>query len=325
MLNKIKFWLDCSRWYALPMSFFSWLVVFVYGLEEDGNYLYGVLALIGICFAHLATNLFDDYMDYQTLQQYIDEHNIVSLPNTQRGKCRYLLNRSVTLQDVLKVVSVFCLIAFLIGLFLFFNLGKGILLFMGLGAIIVLSYSFLSRIRLSEVAVALAYGPILFGGTFYAMTGRISPEVFVLSIPTMIFTVNLLYTDTFLDKDIDKNEGKKTLVNLFKSDKEALLFQKNIIIGGYLSVFLVGIFDIADWEIFITFLTIPLAIHLYESLKMYMEDSSSVPEKKWYDFPFEDWKDIRDNRSETFMFRMYQARNLMMYFSILLAISIYFD
>ena len=98
MIKTIKFWLDCSRWYALPMSVFSWFVIFMYGLEEDGNFLYGILALIGICFAHLATNLFDDYNDYQKLQQYVNEHNIVSLPNTQRGKCRYLLNNSVNLK-----------------------------------------------------------------------------------------------------------------------------------------------------------------------------------------------------------------------------------
>lgn len=325
MIKTIKFWLDCSRWYALPMSVFSWLVIFMYGLEEDGNFLYGILALIGICFAHLATNLFDDYNDYQKLQQYVNEHNIVSLPNTQRGKCRYLLNNSVNLKDVLKVVGIFCLIALLIGIFLFVSVGKGILLFMGLGAIIVLTYSFLSNIRLSEFAVALAHGPILYGGTFYAMTGRIVPEVSVLAIPTMIFTVNLLYTDTFLDKEIDKKEGKKTLVNFFKSDNDALMFQKYLMLFGYLSVFLVGIFDIADWEIFITYLTIPLAIDLFESLNLYSENILSVPNKKWYHFPFEDWDDIKTNRSEPFMFRMYQARNLMIYFSILLAISIYFD
>ena len=141
----------------------------------------------------------------------------------------------------------------------------------------------------------------------------------------MIFTVNLLYTDTFLDKEIDKKEGKKTLVNFFNSDNDALMFQKYLMFFGYLSVFLVGIFDIADWEIFITYLTIPLAIDLFESLNLYSENILSVPNKKWYHFPFEDWDDIKTNRSEPFMFRMYQARNLMLYFSILLAISIYFD
>ena len=76
---------------------------------------------------------------------------------------------------------------------------------------------------------------------------------------------------------------------------------------------------------FITYLTIPLAIDLFESLNLYSENILSVPNKKWYHFPFEDWDDIKTNRSEPFMFRMYQARNLMIYFSILLAISIYFD
>lgn len=321
----LKFWLECSRWYALPMSFFSWLVVFVYGLNKDGNALYGLLALIGICFAHLATNLFDDYIDFHNLKHIKDENNLITLPNTQRGKCRYLLDGSVKLSDVLKVVMVYSLIALLIGIFFYFSVGKLVLLFMGLAACVVLLYPFMSNIRLSEVGVALCYGPLLFGGTYYVMTGNITTESFILSLPTMIFTVNLIYTDTFMDREIDKKEEKKTLCNLFVSPYSALKFQKILLILGYLSVFLLGIFDIADWEMFFTYITIPLAVNLIASLNLYIVSPEKIPDKQWYHFPFEDWNDIKENRSEVFMFRMYQARNLMIYFSIILAITLYFD
>ncbi|MCM1266143.1 MAG: prenyltransferase, partial [Candidatus Gastranaerophilales bacterium] len=279
----------------------------------------------GICLAHLATNLFDDYIDYHKLKHVTDENDMITLPNTQRGKCRYLLEGSVTLSDVLKVVITYSLMALFIGLFFCFAVGKIVLLFMGLGAVIVLLYPFMSNIRLSELGVALCYGPLLFGGTYYVMTGNLGVEPFILSIPTMIFTVNLLFTDTFMDREIDKNEGKKTLCGAFKSPHSALKFQKWLLILGYLSVFLVGIFDIADWEIFLTFITIPLAVDLIKSLNLYIDNNEDLPEKKWFHFPFEDWDDIKENRSVIFMFRMYQARNLMIYFAILLAISVYFD
>jgi len=324
MIRNIKFWLECSRWYMLPMTFFSWLVVFVFGLNNNGNFINGIIALIGVCFAHLAANLMDDYFDYRKLTKNTDENNQITLPNTQRGKCRYLLNNLVSLTDVLKVSALYCAIAAFAGIYLYFSTGAGILLFMSAGALIVILYSFLSNIRLSEFAVALAYGPLLFGGTFYAMSGHFSAESIILCIPTMIFTVNMLYTDTFLDRNLDINEGKKTIANLFKTGECALNFQKRLLIAGYLSVFVIGIFDIADWEIFLTYLTIPLALDLIQSLELYNDNPSSAPERKFFHFPFEAWDDIKENRSTPFMFRMYQARNLMMYFSLLLAVCIYF-
>lgn len=322
-MNKIRFWLECSRWYALPMSFFSWLVIFSYSYQKDGNVLFGIFALIGICFAHLATNLFDDFCDYHFLQKKTDPNNNMILPNTQRGKCRYILEKKVKLKDVLGVVGLYCMLALLIGIFFYFAVGSGVIYFVGVGAIIVLLYSILSNIRLSELAVGTAFGPLLFGGVYYVMTGKISPEPFILSVPSMIFTINLIYTDTFMDKDIDKAEGKRTLVNYFSTEDKALTFQKILITTGYLSVILIPVFDISDWEIFLVFLTVPLAIDLITSLKKYSENNLSVPGKKWYHFPFEAWSDIKENRSEVFMFRMYQARNLMIYCSIIITAALW--
>ncbi|MCR5265402.1 MAG: prenyltransferase [Cyanobacteria bacterium RUI128] len=325
MFSKIRFWLECSRWYALPMTIFSWLIVFCYGMKNNGNLWYGIIALFGICFAHLATNLFDDFCDYHKLDKITDPNNNIILPNTQRGKCRYITEDKVKLSEVLTVVSLYSFLALLIGLFFYFIWGKDILIFAGIGALIIFGYSFCSYIRLSELAVGLAFGPLLFTGTYYAMTGEMSLDALILSLPSMFFTVNLIYTDTFLDKEIDKQENKKTLVNSFSSDDKALDFQKTLIFWGYFSVLFLPVLDIADWEIFAVLLTVPLAIDLFKSLKIYSNDTSATPEKKWYHFPFEAWEDIKNNRSETFMFRMYQARNLMIYNSIIIATAIWLN
>ena len=67
MLKKIIFWLENSRWYALPMTVLTWLTAFLYGIKQDGNVLYGIIALIGLIFAHLGANLFDDYYEKEVL------------------------------------------------------------------------------------------------------------------------------------------------------------------------------------------------------------------------------------------------------------------
>ena len=48
--DRIWFWLENSRIFTVPMSIFSWAVVFIFAMTKGGNCFYGFLALIGICF-----------------------------------------------------------------------------------------------------------------------------------------------------------------------------------------------------------------------------------------------------------------------------------
>lgn len=58
------------------MTLLSWLVIFVYSLKFNGNVINGLAALVGIACAHLATNLFDDYMDYKKLSDNSQNANV---------------------------------------------------------------------------------------------------------------------------------------------------------------------------------------------------------------------------------------------------------
>jgi len=302
------------------MSFFSWIIVFAYSLKSGGNPYYGLLALIGIMFAHLATNLFDDICDYKKLSKVYNGK--IELPNTQRGKCAYFINGLLTTKQALLLFMSYCIISLLIGLFFVFKIGVFTLILAGIGALIVLLYSFLSYHSMSEIAVGAAFGPLLFEGVYYVMTGNISIAPVILSLPSMFFTINLLFTDTFMDKDIDKNEGKLTLVNKLGAGKKALAFQKLIVTFGYLSTLLLPALNICGIKVLSVFLTLPLAVDLAKSLELYLETPDKLPQKRWYHFPFEAWEDIKQNRSVIFMFRMYQARNLMMYVSVILTVSV---
>ena len=317
MLGKISAILECSRVFSLPMTVMSWLVIFTYSAMYSGNILNGILALIGVCFAHLVTNILDDYFDYKNLIKQVGFNKREYLKNTQKTKCRYLIMGRISVQELLTIAGVYALIAISTGVYLFFKCGIGVVYFALAGAIITISYSFLSKIKLSEIAVAAAYGPALFGGVYYVMAKTYSKEVFLLSIPTMLVTVILLYIHTIMDYEFDKHEGKKTLANSFKTPTASLVILKWLTILAYASLPLLCIFDILDWQVFLVYLTIPLAVDLYKSMKEFAADPASIPPHKWYHFPMENLMG-----APSFMIRIYQSRNLMIYFSIIFSLAI---
>lgn len=316
MKEKILFWLNCSRLFSLPMTIMSWLVVFIFALSDGGNVWFGLLALIGVCLVHLATNLFDDYVDYKALIKKSG-----SLDNGQKSKCRYITDGTVTLNDTLRVVILYLGFAGAIGLFLMYFTGWQVLIFAAVGALAALTYPKCTYHCLGEFAVLVTYGPALFGGIYFVMTKSFSVEILCLSIATALMTLGLLYTHTLMDYDFDVKENKKTLCLVLKSKEKALHVLFGIYCLAYLTVALLVIFDVADPSIFITYLTIPMALELYYSLKLYNEDKNTLPERHWWNFPMENQAMIKEQGTESFMFRLYQARNLMVYFSLLLCVS----
>ena len=149
------------------------------------------------------------------------------------------------------------------------------------------------------------------------MTKTYSWEVFVLSIPTMLITVILLYIHTVMDFEFDINEGHNTIANAFDSPLDALVVLKWLIILAYLSPIILCILDIADWQVLLCWLTIPLAVDLYKSMVDYTVNSDSIPEYKWFHFPMEDM-----HGAPSFMIRMYQSRNLTIYYTVLFVIGL---
>lgn len=322
---RIKFStiLEISRIYSLPMTIMSWLVIFVYGIKCSGNVLYGILALLGISFAHLSTNILDDYFDYKLLIKQLDYNPAEYLKNTQQTKCRYLVSGKVGEKDVLLLSGIYIILAGIIGLLLFIKCGVGVIYFASAGFILMIGYSFLSRIKLSELAVAIAYGPAMFGGVFYVMTKTYSPDAYILSVPSTIITVILLYIHTVMDYDFDLKEGKNTIANSFDSQLDSLIVLKLLLIAAYVSPIFLCIFDILDWQVFGVYITIPLAIDLYKSLEDFSLNPKSVPVHKWYHFPMENMKAIKQMNAESFMIRIYQARNIMIYFSTMLIAAVF--
>lgn len=252
-----------SRWYSSDMTVFSCLVCFLYALSEYGNALNGLIAFVGILFAHMATNLYDDYDDYKKLCS--DPRFCEFAPKV---KCAYLKSGLADTKDLLFVIVLFCLIASVCGLYLLLQSGIQVLFLSIIGAIIVLSYPKFSRIGMSEVLVGIAFGPLLFEGMYFVMTKSFSLEVLLLSFAIVMFTIGVMYNHTILDFEGDRISAKRTVVQRLGSKEKAM---KGFILIYSLGYIFMTIFSIYSENLFclISLLTIPFVILLYKALKSY--------------------------------------------------------
>lgn len=316
-MSWFKFWWNCSRAFALPVTVMSWLVVFIYTFDK-GNILYGIIALIGIIFAHLATNILDDYNDYKILCK--DEKYLKS---AQICKCKFITDGLISHKGMLKAGLVCCLIAVLTGALLTFLTGCGVVIIAIIAGIFVLFYSKFTMIGLGEFAVGMTYGPLLFEGVYYVMTGQFSKEVLFLSVAVCMFVIAFLYTHTLLDYDGDLCSHKKTLACSFKDKNNSLKILIMFYIAGYLAVTLFALMS-HMYLLFVSYITIPLVVLLYKTMKVYIEDKTLVPQIHWWNYPLGNWEHIEQEGTQSFYLRLYLARNINTWFTLILCLSFLF-
>ena len=252
-----------SRWYSSDMTIFSCLVCFLFALHSQGNILNGLVAFVGILFAHMATNLYDDYDDYKELIK--DARFEEFSPSV---KCSYLRDGTSTMQDLLFVISGYCVIALLVGLFLVFRAGLPVVFLALIGGIIVLSYPKLSRAGLSEVGVGIAFGPLLFEGMYFVMTKNFSLDVFILGLAIVMFIIGVMYVHTILDFESDRVASKKTLVQRIGSKEKAMVGFKILYSLGYVFMLLFALM-VENYLCLLSLCTISFVVSLYKALLDY--------------------------------------------------------
>ena len=316
IIDTVKFWINNARPYSVPMTFLSWLVIFCYSAKQGGNILCGIIALIGISLIHLATNLSDDYFDYKRLS--CDEE---FLNNSKEIKCRYLRNGQATINDLRNVIILMLFIAAICGGILFFLSGWYVILFALAVLPIALLYSQLSSRGFGDVAVILAYGPLMFEGVFYVMTKNLSLDVLILSFACAMFVNTVLYAHMLMDFDEDICSSKRTLCTLLKTKKKALKFMSVFYITGYFLIICLSI-KTGNYFYLLTFFTIPLVFELFELLKLYNEDKNVLPHAQPWHYPLENWEQVKQTPNASFFLRFMFTRNISTWFMLLICFSL---
>lgn len=313
---KTIFWLKAARLYSVPMTFLSWLVIFVFALKHGGSVLAGLISLVGISLVHLATNLIDDYIDYKDLQK--DDKFITA---GRDCKCAYIRSGEATTKDLRNVILIFLSIAAICGGILFFISGFAVFWLAIIALVIAMAYPHLSSRGLGEIEVIIAYGPLMFEGVYYVMTKSFSHDVFILSMICVMFVNNVLYAHMLMDFDGDKNANKTTLCTKIGSKEKAL----NLILYFYgFSYILLGfyIYKTSNYLYLLNYITIPLVIDLYNMLKEYNQNPMSLPKVHFWHQPLENWNNVKTTPNAPFYLRFFFARNISTIFMLLTCFAI---
>lgn len=316
MKNLVSFWFKTTRAYSLPMSIMSWSVPFVFGITDKGNILYGIIALIGIIFAHLGVNMFDDFVDFLIAKKNANAEGEIVL---QKGKCAYLLNKELTFKQLALVICVLFTLAVLCGLYLTVKTGFTVVIITAIAGVIGLLYPLLSFVALGEIAVGVIFAPLLYTGVYYVMTGGFSLELFPVAISTGILTIGLLHAHMFLDIDYDKPNNKRTLCLLAGSKENAVRNQLYIMALGYINIIAFVLMQKIANIYLITLLSLPTAVMLYKIMRAGIINPDEKIHTNIFFGILENMQEYKENRN--FMITFMTARNVMVEFTILVCLA----
>ena len=195
---------------------------FVQAYKTTGRWQFGLfLVILTACFfLHLAANLANDYYDY--VGGVDGEGTIGGSRGLQKGLIT-LRQYRVTLSALFGGTVLLALAGVLYtGLW-------GIWLIIGFA--LFSSYCYVAPpIRygyraLGEVFVFLSMGLCMTAGSYYTLTGLVSPAMVALSVPVGLMVAGILYFQSMPEIYTDAASGKRTLANLLGPERARVLYR----------------------------------------------------------------------------------------------------
>ena len=251
--TKIIKWLAITR---LPFTSASLLPIFVVAsyFSYSGDNLINIPSLIlcslGILFAHIGTNMYNDFFDNL---DGTDEENSEYFQQLSGGS-RAIELGLITLEKTKNYALIFILVSLIMGIFILLNTSIfnviGILIISTIGLFLGYFYTapplrLVSRKGLGELSIFLAFGPLLTLGTGFAiLNGDMSFEYItnciLLGLPIGLLTTNILLINQFPDMDSDAKTNKNHLVVVFGKKKSRSIYA-TILLATFLSSLVISI------------------------------------------------------------------------------------
>jgi 1,4-dihydroxy-2-naphthoate polyprenyltransferase len=232
-LNFFEKWAVITRACVFSMTLTSALVGVLLALN-DGHFAWtpALLATLGLVLAHAANNVLNDLMDHKSGVDTPDYYRAQYSPHP-------ILAGWTTARGLLVSFLIFSLADLAILAYFVMTVGWGAAVFAGLGFFISLFYVggkfSLKFLGLGEAAVLLVWGPLMVGGTYFVLAGRVPLAVLLASLPYA-----LLVTTVILGKHVDKYEKDKEkkikTLPVLLGQKPALTLAKIMIVGFYVLV-----------------------------------------------------------------------------------------
>lgn len=333
MKATVKQWILNAREGATHQSTIPSILAAVVAAGTPGfNFWMALLGILGVKCAHLAMNLIDDLHDYHA-DMLGDRLGVVRQGfKAYTAKYPYLMDGSATEADLRRAIAVFGGIAVACGCAIFalrgfsggFQPGGGFLM---LGCVLLAAFLgwFYSAppIRFcywgaGEAVVGIIFGPLLMIGMSLACTGRIVPQIALLSIPVGLLVMNILYTHSVIDETGDKASGKTTLAGLMKTNGAKMAVAALLNILPYVTVLVAVATGMLHPAYLAVFLSLPLSVWLLKSLQAFTR-GEELPVHKWLG-PMGNWEAIKAAGLSWYLSRWFTARNLLTFFCLIILV-----
>ncbi len=337
-MGTIRQWIQNARPVSLAQSLLPAVLAVILAVSYPGfNLLMGVLAVVGVVFAHFAMNLADDYFDYRVDMLGARDRVIRKGFRAMTHKYPYLTDGSETPRSLMGAILCMLGLAAVLGLviFLYRMHGNGfatpdgawwIVVIAGVTGILGIFYSApplkLGYRGLGELVIGVIFGPLLMMGVFYSAAGCLSYEVIFLSIPVGLLVTNILYTHSFIDMAGDEASNKMTFARLLPGRRSRLACVWLINLLPFAIVVAGAVLGYIEPVYLAVILVIPRAIWLCRSLVDFADGKTGVPE-----IPplilgnMKNWQKYRESGTDWFMMRWLAARNTLAAFCEVLVIA----
>lgn len=235
-----------------------------------------LLSAMGLVLIHFGTSSLNDYFDFLS-----GTDNINRTPTPFSGGSRVIQEGSLSPKSLLLGGSLFIAIGSIIGVYLAFLKGLPVLALGVVGVFLAVGYIHpkinLSKKGLGELAVAIAFGPIMLCGVYYVQAQSVDWEIILIGCVMGLLAGSVLWLNEIPDYEADKVTGKTNwVVRLGKKKSSYVYVILHYIV--YLFTLLLILKNILPKSSWIVFLTLILAIksHLI-ALKNYNEVEKLLP------------------------------------------------
>jgi 1,4-dihydroxy-2-naphthoate octaprenyltransferase len=195
-----------------------------------------LLVLLGYLVLHAVSNLSNDYFGYRR------GHDTADSPR-RRYTLHPIASGAVTPRLLATGLAVLGLLALAIAGYFIVLRGWPAVLLAGIGAVLLYAYDAapraLKELGLGEVAAFVVWGPLMIGGGYYVITGTLSGDAFLASIPYGLGTASILIGKHIDQRSFDSSQQQRTLPVLL-GEGGARLLNRLVVAGMYLLT-LVGI------------------------------------------------------------------------------------
>jgi len=273
----------------LPFLSATWIPIIaalIWGLNGNlfsMNWTTFILIMIGASCLHLAANTFNDYFDWTSGTDQINNDYFLQLS----GGSRAIELGLISTKQLFILASTFLIISGIMGLGIMLSLGDNYLdlFYYGIaGAFSGYFYTgyplrLVARKGLGELLIGLNFGPLMTMGAVFAMSGIHSWDAFILGIPLGLLTTAILWINQFPDMKSDEIAGKNHLVVVLGLEKSSWGFLF-LMISAFTSIIAINYYDIVEDGILVSLLALPLALMLcYKVLRDY--DSRKLSIANW--------------------------------------------